>query len=200
MRHSNEKPWTQTASGKAFQLLEPTPADIDFADIAYHLSHINRYAGAAGRYSVAQHSHVVMDLLPSEFKVYGLLHDAHEAYIGDATTPVVEALQWIATGPKQAYMVLKARLDGAIHRAAGCMWPPPVEVVNSVKYADTVALLTERRDLLGHSPLPWSTALNTEPSTVPIVRWESAEFDQAMWLKAFSVHTGKTVAPFVPRS
>jgi hypothetical protein len=30
------------------------------------------------------------------------------------------------------------------------------------------------------------------------VRWESAAFDERMWLKAFAVHTGKTVAPFVP--
>lgn len=193
-----DTPWTHTASGKKLPLLTPTPADIDFADIAYQLSHINRYSGAAGRYSVAQHSHVVMDLLPSEFKVYGLLHDAHEAYIGDATTPVVESLQWIATGPKQAYMVLKSRLDGAIHAAAGVPWPPPIEVLNAVRYADTVALLTERRDLLAKSPYPWNTALKAEPSSVPITRWESAEFDARMWLKAFAVHTGKTVAPFVP--
>lgn len=66
--------------GKAF-----TP---NIKTIAYALSHINRYTGHFGPYSVAQHCCHVASVLPDELKLSGLLHDACEAYIGDVASPL----------------------------------------------------------------------------------------------------------------
>jgi hypothetical protein len=71
---------TPHAIGEAF-----TPA---IKVIARALSHINRYTGHVGRYSVAQHCVHVCDNMPAGLKLDGLLHDAPEAYIGDVSAPL----------------------------------------------------------------------------------------------------------------
>lgn len=42
---------------------------------------------------MAQHSCIVADLVPEEYKLSALLHDAPEAYLGDMTRPLK---QWIS--------------------------------------------------------------------------------------------------------
>ena len=76
------------------------PEDIDIKEIAHNLSQICRYAGATpGFYSVAEHSVIVAEMMYDNVNLiennsnvlaamYGLLHDAHEAYIGDIIYPV----------------------------------------------------------------------------------------------------------------
>lgn len=54
--------------------------------IAAALSHINRFNGHQGQYNVAQHCVLVSRMLPDEWKLSGLLHDATEAYLGDVTS------------------------------------------------------------------------------------------------------------------
>ena len=59
--------------------------------IADQLSRLERYAGSCPHfYSVARHSLLVMDLLPDdpELRLLGLIHDAHECWIGDVLLPV----------------------------------------------------------------------------------------------------------------
>jgi hypothetical protein len=160
-------PWAQTVSGRAFPLLNPTPADVDFRDIAEHLAKIPRYCGASPTpYSVAQHSVVVAELLPVEVRPYGILHDGKEFVIGDLLTPVKEAL--ILLGAGDALARLEAPIDAAIHGAAGLPWPPPPHIARMVKAADMVALATEKRDLL--IDVPWDIALPA-PAPFVIVPW-----------------------------
>ncbi|MCJ0806680.1 hypothetical protein [Vibrio vulnificus] len=73
-------------NGETHRFCEPFDADID--TIAFALSHINRYTGHVGQYSVAQHCVLVSQQLPDELKLSGLLHDATEAYIGDVSKPL----------------------------------------------------------------------------------------------------------------
>lgn len=193
-------PWTQTRSGRAFPLLEPTVEHIHWPDVAFHLAHINRYSGAAGRYSVAQHSCLVAELMPRQWRAYGLLHDAHEAYIGDITTPVREALEELMEHPGDAIHQVKKRADMAIHAAAGLPWPIPLEVRNAIEHADITALITERRDLLGRSPQPWAAHFEAVvPLETPVVRWPDAAFDERMWLDALRRDCGIDVAQSVVR-
>ena len=59
--------------------------------IADQLSRLERYAGSCPHfYSVARHSLLVMDLLPDDpdLRMLGLIHDAHECWIGDVLLPV----------------------------------------------------------------------------------------------------------------
>lgn len=109
---------TEMHSGTVFDLLNPVAEQVLVSDIAHHLAHICRFGGGTPRfYSVAEHSIMVMRYVemrggsPSDL-LAALLHDGHEAYIGDVTTPVKEML-----GAR--YIDLRDRLDGAIAEKFG---------------------------------------------------------------------------------
>lgn len=80
--------YIETYTGRKFNALLPTPDSIHIKDIAHALSMTCRFAGMGNAfYSVAEHSVVVADRLPDKYKLWGLLHDAAEAYIGDMPSP-----------------------------------------------------------------------------------------------------------------
>lgn len=84
----------ETVSGRKVNVLEPDPDTIVIGDIAWALSRMPRFNGHSipyVPYSVAQHSMQVMRDLEShgaKIQLYGLLHDAAEAYISDIPSPV----------------------------------------------------------------------------------------------------------------
>ncbi|MWV40487.1 phosphohydrolase [Natrialba sp. INN-245] len=82
-----------TYSGVRFDPLEPAPDRIRFEDVAHGLSQTCRFSGqSAFFYTVGTHSLYVSDELAGEYgprvQLYGLLHDAAEAYITDLPRPV----------------------------------------------------------------------------------------------------------------
>lgn len=80
--------YIETYTGRKFNALLPTPDSVHIKDIAHALSMTCRFAGMGNAfYSVAEHSVVVADRLPDKYKLWGLLHDAAEAYIGDMPSP-----------------------------------------------------------------------------------------------------------------
>lgn len=86
-------PSIYTASGRRVLLENPQPEDIKISDIAIALSRLCRYTGhSESFYSVAEHSVRVSEILPDEFKLTGLLHDATEAYLGDMSSPLKKLL------------------------------------------------------------------------------------------------------------
>jgi hypothetical protein len=81
--------WIQTFSGVEFYPFDPLPSEILIEDIAHALSMQCRYAGHVRRfYSVAEHCVRVAELLPIEDRLWGLLHDASEAYLVDLPRPI----------------------------------------------------------------------------------------------------------------
>lgn len=145
-----------TFSGRDYLPTQMVPADVHIEDVAHALSLICRFGGHTKvHYSVAQHSLLVARILeeqgaPVEAQLAGLLHDAHEAYIGDIPTPIKSALgaTWrdleadVATAVRQALDVTIAFHD----------WE------DLIKHVDRVALATERRDLMhfdANRNLPW---------------------------------------------
>jgi hypothetical protein len=69
-------------------LAAPHPEDIDLDDIVHGLSQACRWANQGAWYSVAQHSVEVCWLankngFPKGIQRSALMHDAHEAYVGD---------------------------------------------------------------------------------------------------------------------
>jgi hypothetical protein len=89
--------YSQSLNGTGVELIAPSPAQVDFREIAETLAHLNRYAGAASPpVSVGLHTLIVIDVAPGFAKPYAALHDAHEARIGDIISPTVRALREIA--------------------------------------------------------------------------------------------------------
>jgi uncharacterized protein len=161
-----------THSGLRVDLLDPKPEQITMVDIAHHLAHICRFTGATDdHYSVAQHSVVVANLVPKELFFAALLHDAHEAYIGDISTPVKQALG------SDVLETIRIKLDVAI--CARFSVERDLLRHRDVKHADLVALATERRDLMPpDGPEVWPMLRGIEPqqaTLTPLDAYEAKE-------------------------
>lgn len=137
--------------------LEPDPENIEIGDIAHALSNQCRFTGHTKEfYSVAQHSVIVSEWLEHRYDdmdpsygsevLWGLLHDASEAYLSDIARPVKN------TEPlKSVYHEAEDRLTRAIAEHFGLELPMPAVVTE----ADNVVLVTEARDLM-HGIGGWS--------------------------------------------
>ena len=172
------KPYIRTASGLDVTLALPTAEALHVRDIAAHLAKINRFNGATQTpYSVAQHSLLVAELLQrrklrAPVVLWGLLHDAHEAWLGDIATPVKRALFGPATEPVASpFDDLACRFDEVL-RAKFHITLTTLEL-REVRVADVTALATEWRDLM-QGPCPLA-AVPTHSFTVRPLPWHRAE-------------------------
>lgn len=137
--------WIQTYSGRTFDLTAPTVAMVNLPDIAHALGHLCRFTGhTVMPYSVARHSLLVAALVPAELRLQALLHDAHEAYVGDISTP----LKWEVP----EFRAVNDRVWRVVAAAFGI----PEELDPAVKLADRIMLMTERRDLLAPCDTRWA--------------------------------------------
>lgn len=144
----------QTFSGRLVDLAKFAVEDVRIADIAHALSIINRFTGHSKvPYSVAQHSVMVSRICEPEYALWGLLHDASEAYLGDMATPLKTLLP--------QYRELEEHVQKTIALAFGLAWPMP----SVVKIADLRALMGEKRDLVPGSA-DWG--IDIEPACGPI--------------------------------
>lgn len=153
--------WIQTRSGKKFWPLDPRPEDVRLFDIIISLSRINRYLGHTRRRSinVASHSLLVDDILklwkqPSMVRMQGLMHDAHEAYLGDHLRPVgAYTFFRLLDGEVVSLSDMKDRVQKVISTSLNIKWPYP-EIIDQ---ADLVALAAEGKaymDTTEWAPLP----------------------------------------------
>jgi hypothetical protein len=138
-------------SGRRLDLLDPTPVDIEIADIAHGLAFVARWNGqTAGDwpYSVAEHSLLVEEIFgrlgeaSPRWRLAALLHDAPEYVIGDMISPVKAAV-----GPE--YGRLDARLAAAIHLRFGLPAEVPAKVKKRIKRADKVSAWLEATQIAG---------------------------------------------------
>lgn len=167
-----------TYSGRAFQPLDPEPSAVDIEDVAHALSLHCRFNGHTRfHYSVASHSLFVSELLEPELALWGLLHDASEAYLPDVVSPLKPFL----TGFKE----IEARVLQAVADRFGLTWPEPEQV----KAVDLAVLAAEKEQVLTPSYGPWRPL----PAPAPIViRPLSPERVKALFLARFDSLTGKT--------
>lgn len=112
-----------TARGGRFWPLDPRVEHVELIDIAHALSQKCRYNGHCRRfYSVAEHSVLVSRFVPPELALWGLLHDATEAYIPDVIRP-------LKTQPEFAWFRdIEDRIAAVIAERFGLSWPEPAEV------------------------------------------------------------------------
>lgn len=184
--------WMTTASGLTFNLARPAAGDILIEDIAHHLAHINRFNGATCRpYSVAEHSILTMRIAAAVLGLrdpFGLLaallHDAHEAYMGDLIQPLKVTLAMSGT--------FACQVEHGIERAVGERFSlrcPRAGYRTQLRQADLIALATERRDLMPPSTERWPILDGIEPWAEVQLRTEQLERRQpAFWRAEFLAH------------
>ena len=172
--------WMQTVSGMPVDLLEPKPEMILLGDIAHALARMPRFCGHTigdWPWNVAQHSLLVESLMPTNSsasdRLVALLHDAHEAYVGDLITPVKQAMNMIprsstyADPPAFAFTNIASKLDTAIWKAFGL--EPSTATYDAVRKADMLALAVEKEVLTAPARREWDR-LPALPDPLPQLR------------------------------
>lgn len=146
----------ETVSGRKVDVVNPNPATIDITDIAWALSRMPRFSGHSIPYipySVAQHSiQVAKDLssLGPLVQLYGLLHDAAEAYINDLPSPVKHIPEIHAVIKK-----IETRLMQVIYEALGIPAPSP-EQEAQVKHSDKIQQAIEAYNYMYSRGADWN--------------------------------------------
>lgn len=160
--------WMQMNSGIAFWPLDPRPAEILIEDIAHSLSLLCRFGGHCRRfYSVAEHSVHVSRLCPPEDRLWGLLHDASEAYVIDLPRPLKRCLP--------DYGVIEDR----VHRAVAARFDLPPQIPDSVKEADEAMLMAEAWQLMTVPPVTWFEHGRIAPADVQVECWSPEDAAKA---------------------
>lgn len=147
--------WIQVASGKPFWPLDPTPEDIEPQDIAHALSQLCRFGGHCLRFaSVAEHSVYVSRAVSPEHALWGLLHDASEAYLVDIPRPIKRFLPDYARWEEALLAAVAARFF--------LPWPMPAQV----KEMDDRVLRTEQAQIMAPCARSWALACEPLPGLV----------------------------------
>jgi 5'-deoxynucleotidase YfbR-like HD superfamily hydrolase len=139
-------------SGRRLDLLDPSPLDIEIADIAHGLARVARWNGqtsGAHAFSVAQHTLLVEELVgrlqPNAalpLRLVTLLHDGPEYVIGDMITPFKAILG-------DTYKAVEARLQDAIHIRFGLRAAATPDALQLIKRADRISAFLEATQLAG---------------------------------------------------
>lgn len=178
-----------TRSGRSVSLSDPSPASIDIRDIACSLSRLNRFSGATMLpVNVADHSLNVVKFMaqrkaPPEMLMLGLLHDAHEAYIGDITSPTRREIT-LLTG-RDVVQEMADLLDAAILKAFKVWHYASLGALAWVRTADAAVFAAEWRDLMqGKCP----TSVEAAPFAIKPRNSDKAEEE---FMKMFELLTLK---------
>src|ERR1700728_3698418 len=114
--------WQRMLSGRRLDLLDPSPLDVEIADIAHGLARVARWNGQTGGdhiFSVAQHTLLVEAIarqrtprLDKPGRLAILLHDAPEYVVGDMISPFKAVIG-------DSYKAVEQRVLAAIHLRFG---------------------------------------------------------------------------------
>jgi uncharacterized protein len=162
--------WQRMLSGRRLDLLDPSPLDIEIADIAHGLARVARWNGqtnGAHIFSVAQHALLVEAVarsrspsLDRKARLAILLHDAPEYVIGDMISPFKAVIG-------DAYRAVEARLLAAIHLRFGLPPQRTVEIERLLKAADRGAAYFEATRVAGFSEAEARRFFGKPPALAP---------------------------------
>ena len=146
--------WQRMLSGRRLDLLDPSPLDIEIADIAHGLARVARWNGQTvgdHAFTVAQHSLLVEEIFCAVMpqasamqRLAALLHDAPEYVIGDMISP----FKSVVGG---GYKEVEGRLQRAIHLRFALPAELPANLRDAIKRADQIAAYFEATVLAGFS-------------------------------------------------
>ena len=146
--------WQRMLSGRRLDLLNPSPLDIEIADIAHGLARVARWNGQTQgdhAFSVAQHCVLVEALalhfeptLPRQWRLAALLHDGPEYVVGDMISPFKAAMG-------VDYKEFENRILESVHVRFGLPKVIPDEITALIKRADKASADLEAGGLAGFS-------------------------------------------------
>src|SRR3954451_9390977 len=191
--------WQRMLSGRRLDLLDPSPLDIEIADIAHGLARVARWNGqtsGAHIFSVAQHTLLVEAVMREQaprvdasVRLAALLHDAPEYVIGDMISPFKAVLGG-------DYKAVEKRLLAAIHVRFGLPAALADEVTQLIKAADRGAAYLEATELAGFAQTEAKRLFGRDPGLPQstqreyLTPWTAAKAEKqflARFDKVFSV-------------
>lgn len=175
-----------TASGAEYHLagpgsLAPDARPVLIEDIAHHLSMINRFTGATSRpYSVAEHSLLCADIaqrmnLSAAIQLCMLMHDAHEAYTTDLSSPAKIAVNCysMGAGGVQAWGLFEDEHAKNVRHHFGLI-SSFAGYKAMIREIDLTALATERHFLTAYdakASSPWQILGDGSRFPVQVANW-----------------------------
>jgi len=172
-RDAQSRAWQRMLSGRRLDLLDPSPLDVEIADIAHGLARVARWNGqtiGTHIFSVAQHTLLVETVMRHEMprgdqrvRLAALLHDAPEYVIGDMISPFKAVLEG-------HYKTVEKRLLSAIHVRVGLPPVLPEEITQAIKAADRGAAYLEATELAGFSESEARRLFGKDPGLPDSVR------------------------------
>ncbi len=189
--------WQRMLSGRRLDLLDPSPLDIEIADIAHGLARVARWNGqtnGAHIFSVAQHT-LLMEAVMREHsprtdarvRLAALLHDAPEYVIGDMISPFKAVLGG-------SYKAVEARLLAAIHVRFGLPAILPAEITQQIKAADVGAAYLEATQLADFAPAEAKRLFGRDPG-LPVTMqqdyltpWTAAKAEKRFLARFATLH------------
>jgi uncharacterized protein len=179
--------WQRMLSGRRLDLLDPSPLDVEIADIAHGLARVARWNGQTGGahiFSVAQHTLLVEAVMRAQsprvdarVRLATLLHDAPEYVIGDMISPFKAVLG-------DDYKAVEKRLLAAIHIRFGLPPVLPDDITRQVKNADRGAAYLEATALAGFAEAEAKRLFGRDPGLPEATRqdyltpWSAAKAEK----------------------
>jgi uncharacterized protein len=190
--------WQRMLSGRRLDLLDPSPLDIEIADIAHGLARVARWNGqtsGAHIFSVAQHTLLVEAVMRAQsprvdarVRLATLLHDAPEYVIGDMISPFKAVLG-------EDYKAVEKRLLAAIHIRFGLPPVLPDDVTRQIKNADRGAAYLEASTLAGFAEAEAKRLFGRDPDLTETTRqdyltpWSAAKAEKRFLARFKTLHT-----------
>jgi hypothetical protein len=184
---ADSRVWQRMLSGRRLDLIDPSPLDIEIADIAHGLARVARWNGqtsGAHIFSVAQHTLLVEAVMRAQtpriddkLRLAALLHDAPEYVIGYMISPFKAVLGG-------DYKLVEKRLLSAIHIRFGLPAELNPAVKAQIKNADRGAAYLEATMLAGFSEAEAKRLFGRDPGLPESVRedyltpWNAAKAEK----------------------
>jgi len=196
---ADTRAWQRMLSGRRLDLLDPSPLDVEIADVAHGLARVARWNGqtkGAHIFSVAQHTLLVEAIarhrlghLDQRLGLALLLHDAPEYVIGDMITPFKAVIG-------DSYKAVEKRLLVAIHLRFGLPATLPETLEKLIKASDRLAAHLEATKLAGFASeearrfFGRPPALSSRLEREFLTPWP-AEIAETRYLQIFHKYYGK---------
>lgn len=174
-------PYIELYSGGIFHCIRAvgeSDEEVQIEDIAHGLSLQCRYAGHCKRfYSVAEHSVLVSYLVRPENALYGLLHDASEAYISDIPSPFKSLLP--------DYHSLEENVQSRILNKFNLLSGYTEEVRHDIHENDMALLICEAKMLVASGGKNWGVKTTAPIPDTSILKYHNPQEAKELFLNRF---------------